>query len=332
MKTSELCDAYDRLQQRVENLSAVITQINTQFIPKIHDRLAASERHVKRFDPMLERWENGYLVRTRVVRQRVEVPVAVDSGEHNDVSSQWRRVRRIDYATYQEVMRLTEEGLGIHRIGKRLGISPQTVSNTRKMPPERVEKLRQLYQGDSGVDGGERKEEVNESKPQKRTHVDYALYQEVMRLTEDGLGIHRISKALGISKQTVINIRKMPSERIEHLQRVHEGLPSIYKSSGKRAATIINKEELHKILEVQKRMPDISMIRLSALTGITMYRLKKYLALSDAERKALLSAVTDATPVVNTAPDVAATQSRTRKSRKGDDLNDPVFFSDDSDM
>ncbi|MCF4111373.1 hypothetical protein L2V97_19895, partial [Escherichia coli] len=99
MKTSELCDAYDRLQQRVENLSAVITQINTQFIPKIHDRLAASERHVKKFDPMLERWENGYLVRTRVVRQRVEVPVAVDSGEHNDVSSQWRRVRRIDYAT-----------------------------------------------------------------------------------------------------------------------------------------------------------------------------------------------------------------------------------------
>ncbi|HGU3838067.1 TPA: helix-turn-helix domain-containing protein [Escherichia coli] len=291
MKTSELCDAYDRLQQRVENLSAVITQINTQFIPKIHDRLAASERHVKRFDPMLERWENGYLVRTRVVRQRVEVPVAVDSGEHDDVSSQWRRVRRIDYATYQEVMRLTEEGLGIHRIGKRLGISPQTVSNTRKMPPERVEKLRQLYQGDSVVDGDERKEEVNESKPQKRTHVDYALYQEVMRLTEDGLGIHRISKALGISKQTVINIRKMPSERIEHLQRVHEGLPSIYKSSGKRAATIINKEELHKILEVQKRMPDISMIRLSALTGITMYRLKKYLALSDAERDALLEAL-----------------------------------------
>ncbi|HDQ6830593.1 TPA: hypothetical protein QBF83_005575, partial [Escherichia coli O128:H2] len=147
------------------------------------------------------------------------------------------------------------------------------------------------YQGDSGVDGDERKDEVNESKPQKRTPVDYALYQEVMRLTEEGLGIHRISKALGISKQTVINIRKMPPERIEHLQRVHEGLPSIYKSSGKRAATIINKEELHKILEVQKRTPDISMIRLSALTGITMYRLKKYLALSDAERDALLEAL-----------------------------------------
>ncbi|HCX7363003.1 TPA: hypothetical protein OZ543_001459 [Escherichia coli] len=287
----DLWTTSDLAQKRIENLSAVITQINTQFIPKIHDRLAASERHVKKFDPMLERWENGYLVRTRVVRQRVEVPVAVDSGEHNDVSSQWRRVRRIDYATYQEVMRLTEEGLGIHRIGKRLGISPQTVSNTRKMPPERVEKLRQLYQGDSGVDGGERKDEVNESKPQKRTHVDYALYQEVMRLTEDGLGIHRISKALGISKRTVINIRKMPSERIEHLQRVHEGLPSIYKSSGKRAATIINKEELHKILEVQKRMPDISMIRLSALTGVSVYRLKKYLALSDAERDALLEAL-----------------------------------------
>ncbi|HFO8475655.1 TPA: helix-turn-helix domain-containing protein [Escherichia coli] len=205
------------LQQRVENLSAVITQINTQFIPKIHDRLAASERHVKKFDPMLERWENGYLVRTRVVRQRVEVPIVVDGGEKSDASK--------------------------------------------------------------------------ERTPQKRTPVDYAMYQEVMRLTEEGLGIHRISKALGISKQTVINIRKMPPERVEHLRRVHEGLPSIYKSSGKRAVTVINREELHKILEAQKSVPDISMVRLSAVTGVSVYRLKKYLALSDAEHKALLEAL-----------------------------------------
>ncbi|MBZ9310543.1 helix-turn-helix domain-containing protein [Escherichia coli] len=239
------------LQQRVDNINKVITTMNQQFIPKIHDRMAALERHVKKFDPMLERWENGYLVRTRV--RRVEVPVAVDSGEHNDVSSQWRRVRRIDYATYQEVMRLTEEGLGIHRIGKRLGISPQTVSNTRKMPPERVEKLRQLYQG----------------------------------------GIATVSCRLA--------------------EPLDGGI-------------------LKKIIEEQKRTPDIPLSRLSALVGVSVYHLKKYLALSDAERKALLSAVTDATPVVNTASDVTVTQSRTRKSRKGDDLNDPVFFSDDSDM
>ncbi|HAV9868263.1 TPA: hypothetical protein JLH41_004091, partial [Escherichia coli] len=224
MKTSELCDAYDRLQQRVDNINKVITTMNQQFIPKIHDRMAALERHVKKFDPMLERWENGYLVRTRVVRQRVEVPVAVDSGEHNDVSSQWRRVRRIDYATYQEVMRLTEEGLGIHRIGKRLGISPQTVSNTRKMPPERVEKLRQLYQGDSGVDGGERKDEVNESKPQRKPQkiVDYEIYQKVMDMLNSGLSAYRISKELGFSQQTISNIRHMSPERVERLRRLYE--------------------------------------------------------------------------------------------------------------
>ncbi|HHZ0305823.1 TPA: helix-turn-helix domain-containing protein, partial [Escherichia coli] len=180
--------------------------------------------------------------------------VVVDSGEHNDVSSQWRRVRRIDYATYQEVMRLTEEGLGIHRIGKRLGISSQTVSNTRKMPPERVEKLRQLYDG----------------------------------------GIATVSCRLA--------------------EPLDGGI-------------------LKKIIEEQKRTPDIPLARLSALTGVSVYRLKKYLALSDAERDALLEALDeDATPVVNTASDVTVTQSRTRKSRKGDDLNDPVFFSDDSDM
>ncbi|ENA5783572.1 helix-turn-helix domain-containing protein [Escherichia coli] len=244
------------LQQRIENLSAVITQINTQFIPKIHDRLAASERHVKKFDPMLERWENGYLVRTRVVRQRVEVPVAVDSGERKDEVNESKPQKRtpVDYATYQEVMRLTEEGLGIHRIGKRLGISPQTVSNTRKMPPERVEKLRQLYDG----------------------------------------GIATVSCRLA--------------------EPLDGGI-------------------LKKIIEEQKRTPDIPLARLSALTGVSVYHLKKYLALSDAERDALLEALDeDATPVVNTASDVTVTQSRTRKSRKGDDLNDPVFFSDDSDM
>ncbi|HFO5048329.1 TPA: helix-turn-helix domain-containing protein [Escherichia coli] len=332
MKTSELCDAYDRLQQRVDNINKVITTMNQQFIPKIHDRMAALGRHVKKFDPMLERWENGYLVRTRVVRQRVEVPVAVDSGEHNDVSSQWRRVRRIDYATYQEVMRLTEEGLGIHRIGKRLGISPQTVSNTRKMPPERVEKLRQLYQGDSGVDGGERKDEVNESKPQRKPQkiVDYEIYQKVMDMLNSGLSAYRISKELGFSQQTISNIRHMSPERVERLRRLYENGEQVRPCY---IPTPFDGGILKKIIEEQKRTPDIPLSRLSALVGVSVYHLKKYLALSDAEHKALLEALDeDATPVVNTAPDVAATQSRTRKSRRGDDLNDPVFFSDDSDM
>ncbi|MEB7169096.1 helix-turn-helix domain-containing protein, partial [Escherichia coli] len=298
----------------------------------IHDRLAASERHVKKFDPMLERWENGYLVRTRVVRQRVEVPVAVDSGEHDDVSSQWRRVRRIDYATYQEVMRLTEEGLGIHRIGKRLGISPQTVSNTRKMPPERVEKLRQLSQGDSGVDGGERKDEVNESKPQRKPQkiVDYEIYQKVMDMLNSGLSAYRISKELGFSQQTISNIRHMSPERVERLRRLYENGEQVRPCY---IPTPFDGDTLQKIISIQKDSPNIPLSRLSALVGVSVYHLKKYLALSDAERDALLEALDeDATPVVNTASDVTATQSRTRKSRKGDDLNDPVFFSDDSDM
>ncbi|MCF4111374.1 hypothetical protein, partial [Escherichia coli] len=199
-----------------------------------------------------------------------------------------RRVRRIDYATYQEVMRLTEEGLGIHRIGKRLGISPQTVSNTRKMPPERVEKLRQLYQGDSVVDGGERKDEVNESKPQKRTPVDYATYQEVMRLTEEGLGIYRIGKRLGISPQTVSNTRKMPPERVEKLRQLYDGGIATVSC---RLAEPLDGGILKKIIEEQKRTPDIPLARLSALTGVSVYHLKKYLALSDAERDALLEAL-----------------------------------------
>ncbi|HDJ0857718.1 TPA: hypothetical protein PPJ32_003485 [Escherichia coli] len=286
----ELCDAYDRLQQRVDNINKVITTMNQQFIPKIHDRMAALERHVHKFDPMLERWENGYLVRTRVVQQRVEVPVAVDSGEHNDVSSQWRRVRRIDYATYQEVMRLTEEGLGIHRIGKRLGISPQTVSNTRKMPPERVEKLRQLYQGDSGVDGGERKDEVNESKPQRKPQkiVDYEIYQKVMDMLNSGLSAYRISKELGFSQQTISNIRHMSPERVERLRRLYENGEQVRPCY---IPTPFDGDTLKKIISIQKDSPNIPLSRLSALVGVSVYHLKKYLALSDAERDALLEAL-----------------------------------------
>ncbi|HAV9868183.1 TPA: hypothetical protein JLH41_004009 [Escherichia coli] len=252
MKTSELCDAYDRLQQRVENLSAVITQINTQFIPKIHDRLAASERHVKKFDPMLERWENGYLVRTRV--RRVEVPVGDSEAAKTEHAIRGRRTRKeADYGTYMKVVQMLNDGLTAYRIGKELGISHQMVANYRNMSPERVEHLKQLYErGESPVSG--------------------------------------------------------------------------------RAVIPLKRDELQQILDVQKRVPNISVSRLSALTGLSAYRVQKYLALTGAERKALLRAVTDATPVVNTASDVAATQSRTRKSRKGDDLNDPVFFSDDSDM
>ncbi|MFZ8064795.1 helix-turn-helix domain-containing protein, partial [Escherichia coli] len=167
------------------------------------------------------------------------------------------------------------------------------------------------------------------SKPQKRTPVDYATYQEVMRLTEEGLGIYRIGKRLGISPQTVSNTRKMPPERVEKLRQLYDGGIATVSC---RLAEPLDGGILKKIIEEQKRTPDIPLARLSALTGVSVYHLKKYLALSDAERKALLSAVTDATPVVNTASDVTVTQSRTRKSRKGDDLNDPVFFSDDSDM
>ncbi|EFN1810954.1 hypothetical protein ABL236_003778 [Escherichia coli] len=257
MKTSELCDAYDRLQQRVENLSAVITQINTQFIPKIHDRLAASERHVKKFDPMLERWENGYLVRTRYVRQRVEVPVGDSEAAKTEHAIRGRRTRKeADYGTYMKVVQMLNDGLTAYRIGKELGISHQMVANYRNMSPERV----------------------------------------------------------------------------EHLRLVSEGKVALYDNRVRGMARPLTNDEVQKVLDIQATMPDIPLSRLSVLTGVSVYRLKKYMALSDAERKALLSAVTDATPVVNTASDVTVTQSRTRKSRKGDDLNDPVFFSDDSDM
>ncbi|EMN8269034.1 hypothetical protein WCI98_003130 [Escherichia coli] len=257
MKTSELCDAYDRLQQRVENLSAVITQINTQFIPKIHDRLAASERHVKKFDPMLERWENGYLVRTRVVRQRVEVPVGDSEAAKTEHAIRGRRTRKeADYGTYMKVVQMLNDGLTAYRIGKELGISHQMVANYRNMSPERV----------------------------------------------------------------------------EHLRLVSEGKVALYDNRVRGMARPLTNDEVQKVLDIQATMPDIPLSRLSVLTGVSVYRLKKYMALSDAERKALLSAVTDTTPVVNTASDVTATQSRTRKSRRGDDLNDPVFFSDDSDM
>lgn len=203
----------DRAFKRMEHLSKMLNIASTQMIPKVHDRLAVVERKIKKFDPMLEQWENGGLVKQtvieKVVEKIVEVPVAGDAKTPQRKKQKPHKV--VDYEIYQQVQQLTAEGLGISRIGKVLGISKQTVSNIRKMPPERVERLRQLHE--SGV-----------------TEVPCRL----------------------------------PAP--------------------------LTGETLRQILDIQKNTPGIPLSRLSVLTGVSEYRLKKYFALSDAERVALLEA------------------------------------------
>ncbi|EON0009852.1 hypothetical protein ACNCZC_004385 [Escherichia coli] len=202
----DLWTTSDLAQKRIENLSAVITQINTQFIPKIHDRLAASERHVKRFDSMLERWENGYLVRTRV--RRVEVPVGDSEAAKTEHAIRGRRTRKeADYGTYMKVVQMLNDGLTAYRIGKELGISHQMVANYRNMSPERV----------------------------------------------------------------------------EHLRLVSEGKVALYDNRVRGMARPLTNDEVQKVLDIQATMPDIPLSRLSVLTGVSVYRLKKYMALKGNE-------------------------------------------------
>ncbi|HDX7412972.1 TPA: hypothetical protein RPO50_001430 [Escherichia coli] len=203
----------DRAFKRMENVSKMVEIASTKMIPKVHDRLAAAERAIKKFSPMWVQWDHGELVKQTVVEKVVEVPVA------GDVKTPQRK----------------------------------------------------------------------KQKPHKT--VDYATYQNVMRMLDSGMSAYRISKELGFSQQTISDIRHMKPERVEHLRRVHEGLPSIYQSVGKRSATLLNKEEILKILDVKKRTPDVSRARLSLLTGISGYRVTKYFTMSDTERAALLEAV-----------------------------------------
>ncbi|EFO1500309.1 hypothetical protein DWS25_20050 [Escherichia coli] len=207
----------DRAFKRMENVSKMVEIASTKMIPKVHDRLAAAERAIKKFSPMWVQWDHGELVKQtvveKVVEKVVEVPVA------GDVKTPQRK----------------------------------------------------------------------KQKPHKA--ADYDTYQAVIRMLDAGLTAYRVGKELGISHQMVANYRKMPPERVEHLRRVHEGLPSIYQSSGKRSATLLNKEEILKILDVKKRTPDVSRARLSLLTGISGYRVTKYFTMSDTERAALLEAV-----------------------------------------
>jgi hypothetical protein len=216
-KWRALCQDVDRAFKRMENVSKIVEIASTQMIPKVHDRLAAAERKIKKFDPMLEQWKNGELVKQtvveKVVEKIVEVPVA----------------------------------------------------------------------------GGVKTPQRKKQKPRKE--VDYEMYRRIMGMLDDGISAYRISKELGFSNQAISDIKRMSPERVEHLRRVHEGLPSIYKSRGKRSATLLNKEEILKILDVQKRTPDVSRARLSLLTGISEYRVTKYFTMSDAERAALLEAV-----------------------------------------
>ncbi|EGO4206003.1 hypothetical protein ITZ66_002696 [Escherichia coli] len=242
----DLWENSDLSQKRIAHLSDVITKVNTQFIPKIHDRLTVSERQLKKFNRMLALWECGELVEQKVVEKIVEVPVTGDTVVPRKKRQKSRK--EADYETYQAVMRMLDAGLTAYRIGKELDISHQMVANYKNMPPERVEKLRQLH------------------------------------------------------------------ERGEQVRPCYVAAP-------------LDGETLKKILEEQTRTPGIPLARLSALTGVSIYYIKKYLALSDAERAALLGTVG-----VDAPSDVVTTQSQTRKPRKGDDLNDPLFLADDDDL
>lgn len=246
----DLWENADLSQKRIAHLSDVIKKINTQFIPKIHDRLTVSERQLKKFNRMLALWECGELVEQKVVEKIVEVPVA-GNAEPQQRKKQ-KPLKMVDYATYQYVMRMLDSGMSAYRISKELGFSQQTISNIRHMSPERVDKLRQLY------------------------------------------------------------------ERGEQVRSCSVPAP-------------LDGDTLKKILEEQTRTPGIPLARLSALTGVSIYYIKKYLALSDAERTALLGTV-GAGSGADAPSDVVATQSQTRKPRKGDDLNDPLFLADDDDL
>ena len=201
-----------RAFERIENVSKMTDIVSTRMVPKVHDRLAALERKVKKFDPLLAQWERGALVKQTVVEKIVEVPVA-DNVEKPQRKKQKPR-KEATYETYRTVMQMLDAGLTAYSIGKQLGISHQMVANYKNMAPERVERLRILHErGKSPIPG--------------------------------------------------------------------------------RPETPLCKVELQRILDAQKHMPNISMVRLSAVTGVTMYRLKKYLALTDAERNALLEALDD---------------------------------------
>lgn len=242
----DLWENSDLSQKRIAHLSDVIKKVNTQFIPKIYDRLAVSERQLKKFSRMLALWECGELIEQKVVEKIVEVPVA-GNAEPPQRKKQ-KPLKMVDYATYQDVMRMLDSGMSAYRISKELGFSQQTISNIRHMSSERVDKLRQLY------------------------------------------------------------------ERGEQVRSCSVPAP-------------LDGNTLKKILEEQKRTPGIPLARLSALTGVSIYYIKKYLALSDAERTTLLGTVGADAP-----SDVVAIQPQTRKPRKSDDLNNPLFLADDDDL
>ncbi|EFN7975635.1 hypothetical protein ED769_15010 [Escherichia coli] len=242
----DLWENADLSQKRIAHLSDVIKKINTQFIPKIHDRLTVSERQLKKFNRMLALWECGELVEQKVVEKIVEVPVAGDT----------------------------------------------VVPQRKKQKPLKM--------------------------------VDYAIYQDVMRMLDSGMSAYRISKELGFSQQTISNIRHMSSERVDKLRQLYERGEQVRSCS---VPAPLDGNTLKKILEEQKRTPGIPLARLSALTGVSIYYIKKYLALSDAERTTLLG-----TAGADAPSDVVATPPQTRKPRKSDDLNDPLFLADDDDL
>ena len=237
--------------KRLDNVSEAVALINAKMIPKVHDRLATLEHKVKKFEPMLKKWENGNLVKIIVKEKTVKVP-AKDA-----------------------------------------------------------------------------------KKPEKSAHrvaVDYETYQKVMQMTADGLGIRRISKAVGFSQPTISSIRRMSPERVEYLRQLHEqGKP--VRAGGE--AMPLDGRTLRDIAEIYTQTPDIPLARLSAMTGVSVYYVKKYLALSDEERAALLEDVDPAyTSGVFDAPETSEInvhRHRRRRSHRKGTANDVLLMGDDDD-
>ncbi|EGF7427557.1 hypothetical protein F6S90_25975 [Escherichia coli] len=108
-----------------------------------------------------------------------------------------------------------------------------------------------------------------------------------MRALEDkGWNRIEITRYLGLNRGTARYYLSMSEDEVQRIRDIAEGRLII---NVRRTKKTLKKSELLEIIDAQNKLPTITRPQICEVTGLSMSRLMRYLALSPADREALLT-------------------------------------------
>ncbi|EEY5897904.1 hypothetical protein GP935_26660 [Escherichia coli] len=118
------------------------------------------------------------------------------------------------------------------------------------------------------------------------TQRRWRLYQIMRALEDKGWNRIKITRYLGLNRGTARYYLSMSEDEVQRIRDIAEGRLII---NVRRTKKPLKKSELLEIIDAQNKLPTITRPQICEVTGLSMSRLMRYLALSPADREALLT-------------------------------------------